>query len=236
MDNERPFPGNLRKPAACLLIVLPDSGNLFISGKAPVLPHARNLQRKPHEETRAHACRAGSPARTRRYRRRPFQTRDDGRRRRKREGRGTRLQTNNANARYQLGELRRNQDSIAARARSRQLEQYQIDQIDFSKTEVSEAIIALGMLIEKKSEGKFSPNFMIQDPSNKLADREVTLQVKNLPARAALNMILAQAGASARFEKHAIIIVPRPSTSTGGEPPSQPVKKAKTDKGGKAGE
>ena len=147
-----------------------------------------------------------------------------------------RLQPNNANARYQLGELRRNQDSIAARARSRQLAQYQIDQIDFSKTEVSEAIVALGMLIEKKSEGKFSPNFMIQDPSNKLADREVTLQVKNLPARAALDMILAQAGASARFEKHAIIIVPRPSTSTGGEPPSQPVKKAKTDKGGKAGE
>ena len=147
-----------------------------------------------------------------------------------------RLQPNNANARYQLGELKRNQDSIAARARSRQLEQYQIDQIDFSKTEVSEAIIALGMLIEKKSGGKFSPNFMIQDPSNKLAEREVTLQVKNLPARAALNMILAQAGASARFEKHAIIIVPRPSTSTGEEPVSEPVKKGKTDKAGKTAE
>jgi tetratricopeptide (TPR) repeat protein len=144
-----------------------------------------------------------------------------------------RLQPNNANVRYQLGQLKQNQDSIAARARSRQLEQYRIDQIDFSKTEVSEAIVALGMLIEKKSEGKFSPNFMIQDPSNKLGDREVTLQVKNLPARAALNMILAQAGASARFEKHAIIIVPRPSTSSSEQPASEPVKKGKT---GKAGE
>jgi tetratricopeptide (TPR) repeat protein len=144
-----------------------------------------------------------------------------------------RLQPNNANVRYQLGQLKQNQDSIAARARSRQLEQYRIDQIDFSKTEVSEAIVALGMLIEKKSEGKFSPNFMIQDPSNKLGDREVTLQVKNLPARAALNMILAQAGASARFEKHAIIIVPRPSTSSSEQQASEPVKKGKT---GKAGE
>ena len=132
--------------------------------------------------------------------------------------------------------MRQNQDSIAARARSRQLDQYQIDQVDFSKTEVSEAIVALSMLIEKKSAGKFSPNFMIQDPANKLAEREVTLQVKNLPARAALDMILAQAGASARFEKHAIIIVPRPSSSTGEGPTSQPVKKGKVDKAEKAAE
>jgi tetratricopeptide (TPR) repeat protein len=143
-----------------------------------------------------------------------------------------RLQPNNANARYQLGQLKQNQDSIAARARSRELAQYQIDQIDFSKTEVSEAIVALGILIEKKSKGKFSPNFMIQDPSNKLAEREVTLQVKNLPARAALDMILAQAGASARFEKHAIIIVPRPSSSSDEEPASAPVKKGKADRTG----
>lgn len=143
-----------------------------------------------------------------------------------------RLQPNNANARYQLGQLKANQDSIEARGRSRELAQYQIDQIDFSKTEVSEAIIALGMLIEKKSKGKFAPNFMIQDPSNKLADREVTLQVKNLPASAALEMILAQAGASARFEKHAIVIRPRSSTTSSEEATSQPVKKGKAVKSG----
>jgi hypothetical protein len=143
-----------------------------------------------------------------------------------------RLQPKNANARYQLGQLRANQDSIEARGRSRELAQYQIDQIDFSKTEVSEALIALGMLIEKKSKGKFAPNFMIQDPANKLADREVTLQVKNLPASAALEMILAQAGASARFEKHAIVIRPRSTTGSSEEATSQPVKKGKAVKSG----
>ena len=141
-----------------------------------------------------------------------------------------RLQPGNANARYQLGELQRNQGSIAARARSRELEKYQLAQIDFSKTEVSEAIVALSMMIEKKSEGKFSPNFMIQDPGNKLANREVTLQVKNLPAKVALDMILAQAGASARYEQHAIIIRPRPSTSSAEEPSSEAVQREKPDK------
>jgi tetratricopeptide (TPR) repeat protein len=138
-----------------------------------------------------------------------------------------RLQPTNANARYQLGQLKQNQDSIAARGRSRQLAQYKID---FNKTEVSEALTALGMLIEKKSEGKFAPNFMIKDPSNKLGDREVTLQVKKVPASAALDMILQQAGASARFEKHAIVVVPRPGTSSSEPSASQAVKKDKANK------
>jgi hypothetical protein len=142
-----------------------------------------------------------------------------------------RLQPTNANARYQLGQLKQNQDSIAARGRSRQLAQYEIDKIDFNKTEVSEALTALGMLIEKKSEGKFAPNFMIKDPSNKLGDREVTLQVKKVPASAALDMILQQAGASARYEKHAIVIVPRPGTSSSEPSASESVKKDKANKG-----
>jgi len=119
-----------------------------------------------------------------------------------------RLQPGHADARFQLSELKRNQGSIAARAREKKLAEYEIAQIDFDKTELSEALAALSMLVEKKSEGKFAPNFMIQDPSNLLAESKVSLTVKNLPAKAAFNMILQQAGAVAKYEEHAIIVKP----------------------------
>ncbi|QJE96657.1 STN domain-containing protein [Luteolibacter luteus] len=119
-----------------------------------------------------------------------------------------RLQPGNANARYQLAELQRNQGSVAARARIKKMEEYQLSEINFAKLGLSESLEALTMLIEKKSEEKFSPNFMVQDPSNKLGDAQVTLSVKNVPAKAALDMVLQQAGAVAKYEEHAIVIKP----------------------------
>lgn len=124
-----------------------------------------------------------------------------------------RLQPGNANARYQLSELKANQGSIAARARAKKLGEYTIDQIDFSKTELSEALAALAMLVEQKSEKKFAPNFMIQDPSNKLGDQLVTLQIKSVPAKAVLDMLIQQAGAVAKYEEHAIVIKPVPRST-----------------------
>jgi len=119
-----------------------------------------------------------------------------------------RLRPDFADARFQLSELKRNQGSIAARARQKKLAEFEIAQINFDKVELSDALEALGMLVEKKSEGKFAPNFMIQDPSSKLADSQVTLMVKNVPAKAAFDMILQQAGAVAKYEEHAIVVKP----------------------------
>lgn len=123
-----------------------------------------------------------------------------------------RLQPGNANARYQLGQLKANQGSLAARARARKLGEYTIDKVDFSDVEFSEAISALSMMVNKKSEDEFSPNFMIQDPSSKLGNQPVTLQVKNVPAKAVFEMLLKQAGGVAKYEEHAIVIRPVPRT------------------------
>lgn len=119
-----------------------------------------------------------------------------------------RLQPGNANARYQLGELQRNQGSVAARARIKKMGEYQLAEINFDDVSLSEALEALTMLVDKKAEGKFSPNFMVQDPSNKLADSRVNLSVKNVPAKAAFDMVLQQAGAVAKYEEHAIVVKP----------------------------
>jgi hypothetical protein len=117
-----------------------------------------------------------------------------------------RLQPNHPHARFQLNELNRNADAIAARVREKELAKYTLDQVDFHDVEASEAILALGIMVEKKSEKKFSPNFTIQDPGKVLEQRKVTLQLKGVPASAVLKMIAEQSGALVIYEKHAIIV------------------------------
>src|SRR5690606_3692299 len=51
-----------------------------------------------------------------------------------------RLQPNHPHARFQLGELQRNQGSVAARARQRKMAEFQIDQVNFDKVELSDAL------------------------------------------------------------------------------------------------
>jgi tetratricopeptide (TPR) repeat protein len=121
-----------------------------------------------------------------------------------------RLQPGHANARYQLGELKRNLGSLAARQRAKKMGEFVIPQVDFSKVELSEAVAALAVMVEEQSKGEFAPNFMVQDPSDRFADQTVTLQVKNVPANAVLDMLLKQTGAVAKYEEHAIIIRPAP--------------------------
>jgi len=127
-----------------------------------------------------------------------------------------RLRPTYADARYQLSNLKNQRDAIVARGRAKKLSQYTIDQVDFNKAELSEALAALGVMVEEKSEKKFSPNFVIQDPSKKLGETIVTVQVKGVPASGVLDMLVSQAGATVKYEEHAIII--KPAGAGGGAP------------------
>ena len=126
-----------------------------------------------------------------------------------------------ADARYQLSELKTHRDAIVARGRAKKLTTYTIDQVDFNKAELSQALAALGIIVEEKSGKKFSPNFIVQDPANKLGDTIVTLQVKGVPASAILDMLVKQASATVRYEEHAIIIKP----AGGSAAPTAPAEK-----------
>jgi hypothetical protein len=67
----------------------------------------------------------------------------------------------------------------------------------------------LGIAIEKASDEKITPNFIIQDPKGKLADKTISMQLKNVPAKAILDYIHSQANTQARFDEHAVVIIAR---------------------------
>ncbi len=121
-----------------------------------------------------------------------------------------RLQPSNPDARYHLNELNRNAGAVAARGREKKLASVQLPAIDFRDAELKDVLDALGHMIEKESK-EYAPNFMIKDPSNRFDGQRINLRLKNVPAKAILDMVLDQAGGRARYEEHAIVIAPLPS-------------------------
>jgi tetratricopeptide (TPR) repeat protein len=118
------------------------------------------------------------------------------------------LDPHHANARYQLAELQRNAGKIAAKGREAKLTAVILPQIQFSNADLTDALVALGQMVEKESKGAATVNFIVDDPQGKLANKKVNLQLKNLPAKAALDYLLTQVGAKARFDEHAVVVTP----------------------------
>lgn len=127
-----------------------------------------------------------------------------------------RAQPDHAYARYQLGQLEGQSENLAAKRRESELAAVRLEEVNFSEVELSEALRALGAMVEGATSGDDEDdeegrivNFMIQDSSGKLGDREVSLRMKNVPAKVALEYLLQQVNATARYDEHAIVIRPR---------------------------
>lgn len=120
-----------------------------------------------------------------------------------------RFDSRNANARHRLGQLKLRFDQVEAKGREKQFSTVQIPEFRVEDAEFGEALRALALLTEKATNEEFYPNFIIQDPTKILASRKVSLQMKGAPAGPILNQLLEMVQAKARFDKHAIVIMPR---------------------------
>lgn len=116
---------------------------------------------------------------------------------------------NNANARYQLIEVRKNAESIAAKGRASKFGAVMIPNIQLDGATLEESLTVLGKMVTRESKDQVTPNFVTDDPQAKLASKTITLKLSNVPARAALDYILSQVGAKARFDEHAIVVSAR---------------------------
>lgn len=122
------------------------------------------------------------------------------------------LNPRHAEARYRLGQLKINRAKIIAKAQERKIGGVKIDEYKVDDADFGDAIKALGIHIEnatKDSEEPITPNFIIQDPSGSIATQKVTLNMKNIPSGEVLNYLLDMAKAKVRYDKHAVVIMPR---------------------------
>lgn len=116
------------------------------------------------------------------------------------------LHPGHANARYRAGQVKINASSIKSAATKAKIGAVTIPVYQLEDATVQEAIQALGLAIEKASEEKIAPNFIIEDPNGKLAATRISMQLKNIPVSAVLEYIHSQAKTKARYDEHAVVI------------------------------
>ena len=125
------------------------------------------------------------------------------------------LNPKHPHARYLLNQLSQVEDQMRAAQRENALEGITLPKVAFEETEFSDAIAGLRQMIETESkklhgeDNAYTPNFMITDPTAKLSEKKVSLSLDNVPATTVLKYLLESAGATARFDKHAIVIRPK---------------------------
>lgn len=115
----------------------------------------------------------------------------------------------NANAIYSSGQLKINASTISAKGREAKFGAVPIPAFQLDEATLQEALGALGTLVEKQSNDEVAPNFVVEDPKNSLGSRKITLNLKGINAQAALKYVLDQVGAKARYDEHAVVILPR---------------------------
>jgi tetratricopeptide (TPR) repeat protein len=120
-----------------------------------------------------------------------------------------RLNPKHANARYSLGQVKINYNSIAAKGREAKFGGVIVPEYKLDEASLQEALDALSLIVEKETKEEIAPNFIIQDPKNAIPDSKITLALKNTPARGILKYVLDQVGAKARYDEHAIVILPK---------------------------
>ena len=118
------------------------------------------------------------------------------------------LNPNNANARYSIGQLKINGDAITTKAREAKFGAVMIPVFQLDEASLEEALEAFSVLIEKESKQTVTPNFVVQDPKLVLADRKISLNLKNMPSKAIMKYLMDQTSAKARYDEHAVVITP----------------------------
>jgi hypothetical protein len=115
----------------------------------------------------------------------------------------------NANARFSLGQLKLNAGTIAAKGREAKFGEVMVPAFQIEGASLQEALEALAVLVEKESKKSVTPNFVMDDPKQALADTKLSLNLKNMPARAVLKYLIEQSNAKVRYDEHAIVVSAR---------------------------
>ena len=127
---------------------------------------------------------------------------------------------NHPQARRQLIYISTNRNTLEIGRRKAALSKVIIPRANLDKATLEEALEMLAVQVERESNKKVLPNFIVQDPTGGFKGRTVTLRLSQIPAETMLRYIVEQVNGNIRFDNHAIVITPR-SKGTVATPPAK---------------
>ena len=120
-----------------------------------------------------------------------------------------RLYPGHANARYRVGQVKIHAGDIKSKATEAKIGAVVIPKYQLEDATVQDAIELLAIAMEKETNATIAPNFIIEDPQNKLENVRVTMNLKNIPVKAVLEYLHTQTKTKARYDEHAVVIMAR---------------------------
>lgn len=119
------------------------------------------------------------------------------------------LHPGHANARYRVGQVKINAESIKSAATEAKIGAVVIPVYQLEDATMQEAIELLAIGIKKATDGEIVPNFVMDDPNNRLENVRVTMNLQSIPVKAILNYLHTQSKTKARYDEHAVVIIAR---------------------------
>jgi len=120
-----------------------------------------------------------------------------------------RLHPGHAHARYRAGQVKIHAKDIKSSATEAKIGAVMIPVYQLEDASLQEAIELLAIAMEKETNGEIAPNFIIEDPKNKLENVTVTMNLKNIPVKAILDYLLTHTKTKARYDEYAVVIMAR---------------------------
>lgn len=115
---------------------------------------------------------------------------------------------NDATSSFSSEQQGSNKGTFSITASSSKFDKIIIPAIQLDAVTVREAFEALSLILEKQTKDG-APNFVISDPENRFAGRQITLNLKNIPVEGIMKYMAEQAGAKIKYDKYAVLVSPR---------------------------
>lgn len=104
--------------------------------------------------------------------------------------------------------VRQNKSSFSVKARQTQMARVILPVVDFQAMPLEDVLRDLGDLIEKESKDSVIPNFVLIDKNGTIKSKNITLNMKQVPATVVLDYVMNMAGARAKFDQYSITVRP----------------------------
>lgn len=111
-------------------------------------------------------------------------------------------------AKRSLRNLLQGRDEGGGARRKAQFAKVIVPRIDYNGAVLDEVLAHLAGVAEK-DQLKLTPNFIVQDPQGKLAEKPIHLQLKKVPLAAVMRYLEDMVGFTTRYDQHATVIRPR---------------------------
>lgn len=123
------------------------------------------------------------------------------------------LDPSHGDSKFRLLSMKNLNATARVKLRQEKLASITLKSVTLEDLTLEESLEALGAMVAKATNNTFDPNFVVEDPDKRMAESNVNIRLRNIPASVALKYILSQSKAKDSWDEHVITVRPLATSS-----------------------